>query len=86
GAETVAIVRERPEFAGPLAGIAVADASSAAERADITLVIAGVFGIGLVFVLGIGVLLLGVVIMIVQAIRHPAFFRGETLKQGLHAE
>ncbi len=45
-----------------------------------------VFGIGLVFVLGIGVLLLGVVIMIVQAIRHPAFFRGETLKQGLHAE
>ena len=40
-AETVAIVRERPEFAGPLAGIAVADASSAAERADITLVIAG---------------------------------------------
>ncbi|RAF54613.1 amino acid transporter, partial [Burkholderia multivorans] len=45
-----------------------------------------VFGIGPVFVLGIGVLLLGVVIMIVQAIRHPAFFRGETLKQGLHAE
>ena len=36
-------------------------------------------GIGLVFVLGIGVLLLGVVIMIIQAIRHPAFFRGETL-------
>ena len=39
-AETVAIVRERPEFAGPLAGIAVADASSAAERADIPMVTA----------------------------------------------
>ncbi|RBP64719.1 amino acid/polyamine/organocation transporter (APC superfamily) [Brevibacterium sanguinis] len=43
-----------------------------------------VFGIGLVFVLGIGVLLLGVVLMIVQSIRHPAFFRGQTLKQGVH--
>lgn len=42
-----------------------------------------VFGIGLVFVLGIGVLLLGVVIMIVQSIRNPAYFRGETLKQGV---
>ncbi|MCM1012388.1 MULTISPECIES: APC family permease [unclassified Brevibacterium] len=45
-----------------------------------------VFGIGLVFVLGIGVLLLGVVIMIIQAVRHPAYFRGETLKKGVHAE
>ncbi|WP_166971730.1 APC family permease [Brevibacterium atlanticum] len=45
-----------------------------------------VFGIGLVFVLGIGVLLLGVVIMIVQSFRHPAFFRGETLRQGVHGE
>ncbi|WP_209372739.1 APC family permease [Brevibacterium renqingii] len=44
-----------------------------------------VFGIGLVFVLGIGVLLLGVVIMIVQSIRHPAFFRGQTLRQGVDA-
>ncbi|KAB1652227.1 APC family permease [Pseudoclavibacter chungangensis] len=39
-------------------------------------------GIGLVFVLGIGVLLLGVVIMIVQAVRNPAFFRGQTLTVG----
>lgn len=39
-------------------------------------------GVGLVFVLGIGVLLLGVVIMIVQSIRSPAFFRGETLSIG----
>ncbi len=45
-----------------------------------------VFGIGLVFVLGIGVLLLGVVIMIIQAIRYPAFFRGETLRQGVAAK
>ncbi|MDN6123052.1 MAG: amino acid permease, partial [Brevibacterium sp.] len=43
-----------------------------------------VFGIGLVFVLGIGVLLLGVVIMIIQSRRHPGYFRGETLTQGVH--
>jgi len=36
-------------------------------------------GIGLVFVLGIGVLLLGAIIMVVQASRNPAFFRGQTL-------
>jgi amino acid transporter len=38
-----------------------------------------VFGVGLVFVLGVSVILVGVVVMIVQAIRRPAFFRGETL-------
>ncbi len=43
-----------------------------------------VFGIGLVFVLGIGVLLLGVVLMIVQSLRHPEFFRGQTLGRGVH--
>ena len=42
-----------------------------------------VFGIGLVFVLGIGVLALGVVIMIIQSLRHPEFFRGRTLRQGV---
>lgn len=36
-------------------------------------------GIGLVFVTGIGVLLLGVVFMIISAIRNPAFFRGEII-------
>jgi amino acid transporter len=40
-----------------------------------------VFGLGTVFVLGVGVLLLGVVIMIVSQAREPSFFRGETLKQ-----
>jgi amino acid transporter len=38
-----------------------------------------VFGIGLVFILGMVVLLTGVVIMIWQAIKRPAFFRGEVL-------
>ncbi|GAA3705861.1 APC family permease [Zhihengliuella alba] len=37
------------------------------------------FGLGLVFVLGMAVLGIGVVIMVVQYIRRPAFFRGETL-------
>ena len=36
-------------------------------------------GVGLVFILGVGVLVLGVVVMIINAIRRPAFFRGETL-------
>ncbi|WP_309065486.1 APC family permease [Microbacterium sp.] len=36
-------------------------------------------GVGLVFVLGVGIILAGAVIMIWQAIRRPAFFRGETL-------
>ena len=36
-------------------------------------------GVGLVFVASVGILLLGVVLMLVQAARHPAFFRGEVL-------
>ncbi|MFB9375823.1 APC family permease [Kineococcus gynurae] len=36
-------------------------------------------GIGLVFILGIGVLALGLVVMAVQYAIRPAFFRGETL-------
>ncbi|GAB2573924.1 APC family permease [Microlunatus antarcticus] len=38
-----------------------------------------IFGIGGVFVLGIGSLLLGVVLMLAWQARHPAYFRGETL-------
>ncbi|MFT4212190.1 MAG: APC family permease [Microbacterium sp.] len=38
-----------------------------------------VFGVGLVFVLGVGVILVGVAVMVWQAIRRPAFFRGTTL-------
>lgn len=40
-------------------------------------------GVGLVFILGVTVILAGVAIMIWQAIKRPAFFRGETL--GLEA-
>lgn len=36
-------------------------------------------GVGLVFVLGVTVIVLGIIIMIWQAIRRPAFFRGKTL-------
>ena len=39
-----------------------------------------VFGVGSVFVIGIGLLLLGAVLMFVWRARHPEFFRGETLK------
>ncbi|CAG7844888.1 Putrescine importer PuuP [Pseudoclavibacter triregionum] len=39
-------------------------------------------GVGLVFVFGMGVLLIGVVLMIVMRFRHPAFFRGETIPVG----
>ncbi|MHB1064128.1 MAG: APC family permease [Georgenia sp.] len=39
-------------------------------------------GIGLVFILGVGVLALGVVVMFVQYLRRPAFFRGESLPRG----
>ncbi len=38
-----------------------------------------VFGVGLVFVLGVTVLLLGAVIMVWQSIKRPDFFRGLTL-------
>lgn len=36
-------------------------------------------GIGMVFILGMGVLLLGVVLMLWTRVKHPAFFTGETL-------
>jgi amino acid transporter len=39
-----------------------------------------IFGLGTVFVLGIGTLLLGVVVMLAWQARSGAFFRGETLK------
>ncbi|MEV5882723.1 APC family permease [Streptomyces sp. NPDC052020] len=38
-----------------------------------------VFGVGSVFVIGVGLLLLGLVIMLVMRRRSPAFFRGEVL-------
>jgi amino acid transporter len=38
-------------------------------------------GVGLVFILGVVVLLTGVVVMIRQAITRPAFFRGEVLER-----
>ncbi|NBE56111.1 APC family permease [Streptomyces boluensis] len=38
-----------------------------------------VFGVGSVFVIGVGLLLLGVVLMLLMAKRSPAFFRGEVL-------
>ncbi|WP_432543800.1 APC family permease [Kineococcus sp. SYSU DK002] len=39
-------------------------------------------GIGLVFLLGIGVLALGVVVMVVQFLRRPGFFRGQSIPRG----
>lgn len=39
-----------------------------------------VFGVGTVFVIGVGLLLLGIVLMLVWQARQPAFFRGETLR------
>jgi hypothetical protein len=38
-----------------------------------------VLGMGSVFVIGVGLLLLGVVLMVVMQRRSPAFFRGEVL-------
>ncbi|WP_411732601.1 APC family permease [Paeniglutamicibacter sp.] len=38
-------------------------------------------GLGMVFVLGVGVLLLGVAIMFYMRVRSPGFFKGETLKR-----
>ncbi|WP_285318392.1 APC family permease [Pseudarthrobacter sp. lyk4-40-TYG-27] len=40
-----------------------------------------VFGVGLVFILGVGILALGAVVMLVMSRTHPGFFRGETLKK-----
>ena len=36
-------------------------------------------GVGIVFILGMLIIVVGVVIMVWQAIKRPAFFRGETL-------
>ncbi|WP_065571378.1 APC family permease [Microbacterium oleivorans] len=38
-----------------------------------------IFGIGIVFFLGLGIIVLGIVLMIVMRIVAPAFFRGQTL-------
>jgi hypothetical protein len=40
-----------------------------------------VFGIGLVFVLAVGIILLGVVIMLTISWKRPGFFQGETLRR-----
>jgi len=40
-----------------------------------------VFGVGLVFVLAVGIILLGVVIMLTISWHRPGFFRGETLRR-----
>ena len=40
-----------------------------------------VFGVGLVFLLGVGIILLGVVVMLIIAWHRPGFFQGETLRQ-----
>ncbi|MFT3662420.1 MAG: APC family permease [Gordonia sp. (in: high G+C Gram-positive bacteria)] len=39
-------------------------------------------GMGLVFVIGFGLLVVGAVLMLLWRVRHPAFFRGETLSRG----
>lgn len=40
-----------------------------------------VFGVGLVFVLGIGILALGAVVMLIMSRVRPGFFRGETIRK-----
>lgn len=40
-----------------------------------------IFGLGTVFVLGVGVLAFGAVLMLIWQVRAPAFFRGEVLKR-----
>lgn len=40
-----------------------------------------IFGVGLVFIIGIGILALGTVVMLLAARFHPGFFRGETIRQ-----
>jgi uncharacterized RDD family membrane protein YckC len=42
---------------------------------------AQIFGIGLVFYIGFGLLILGAILMVVMRITSPAFFVGETLKR-----
>ncbi|MFC9835661.1 APC family permease [Rhodococcus sp. NPDC127530] len=46
---------------------------------------ASIGGIGLVFFLGFGILLLGAVLMMIMRFRSPAFFRGETLNRDTSA-
>lgn len=41
---------------------------------------ASIGGVGLVLILGLGLILVGLVLMAVQRVRHPAFFRGDTLR------
>lgn len=41
-----------------------------------------IFGIGTVFILGTGILALGIALMVFTRIRHPAFFLGKTLPRG----
>lgn len=43
-------------------------------------------GLGLVFILGVGVLGIGVVVMVIQRIRHPDFFLGKTLTRGISGD
>ena len=43
-------------------------------------------GLGIVFVLSVGILLLGVVLMLIMRMRQPAFFRGEVLTTGTDAD
>jgi hypothetical protein len=40
-------------------------------------------GVGMVFILGLGVILLGMVIMLVMARIRPEFFKGQVLARGL---
>jgi hypothetical protein len=40
-----------------------------------------IFGVGLVFVLGVGILALGAVFMLLMARLNPGFFRGETIRK-----
>lgn len=40
-------------------------------------------GVGLVFILGMGIIVIGVALMLVMAARQPGFFRGETLSTGI---
>src|SRR3546814_16596793 len=42
-------------------------------------------GLGLVFILGLGIIVLGLAIMIAMALTRPAFFRGATLSRGVSA-
>ncbi len=42
---------------------------------------ASIFGLGVVFVLGAGLILLGVVLMLVMRAHQPAFFQGKTLRR-----